>query len=335
MKTIISSRNKLFINLFIFYILLFALFASSCSSDSEIVPNNPPITVTSIVPDYLNKVFTEIISENNIQYGSHPTFHTLDFYEAIGNNEINRPLVLLFPGGAFKSYTQVEELAEMSKDLALRGYASAVVKYSLGDVNKGETNLQGIHDQKSAIRYFRKNSSEFGIDPNNIFIGGLTISGSLSYVTAFFDESDIKNLTQEKIRIGTQYLIDQYGLEGNENLGYSSSVKGALIMNGWTNAGDFIQTGEPALMLIHHEKAHLSNGTHTLGRFTDDQGTILLGAQAIFDTQLNTTGYTEGSNLQYILMNTESNGSSFNPNYEPLIPDNYDAIATFFYNNLD
>ena len=67
--------------------------------------------------------------------------------------------------------------------LRKRGYVTASIQYRLTSIwnltdsmHMLQTVMNGISDAKAAIRYFRKdaatNGNVFGIDPNQIYIGG-------------------------------------------------------------------------------------------------------------------------------------------------------------------
>ena len=79
---------------------------------------------------------------------------------------------------------------------AKRGYVCASINYRLSNPisfflskeEQYETVLEAVSDAKSAIRYFRKFSSDYGVNPNQIFLGGYSAVGVLGLHLAFIDD---------------------------------------------------------------------------------------------------------------------------------------------------
>ena len=108
------------------------------------------------------------------------------------------------------------DVVSLSEDLAQMGYVVASMSYRLG-VNI--TNLleiqdefikavwRGVHDSKAAVRFFRKSAEEgnpYGIDPNRIYLGGVSAGAFIALHHAYVDED---------IEIPTQIDITELGLE--------------------------------------------------------------------------------------------------------------------------
>lgn len=98
---------------------------------------------------------------------------TLDVYYPIDTRS-PRPLLVWIHGGAWKagSKDNVPWIHQLQ-----RGYVVASIEYRFSQ--KAIFPAQ-IHDCLAAIRYLRKNASQFGIDPKKIGVGGSSAGGHLA-----------------------------------------------------------------------------------------------------------------------------------------------------------
>lgn len=207
-------------------------------------------------------VFTDFEKTANVTYGNNITHEgnaldlLLDVYEPAGDSETARPLVIFAHGGFFISGSKDgADVVPLCEDLARMGYVSASINYRLGfpftnlEARMTEAALRGVHDMKAAIRWFRKSVAEegnpYGIDPDHIYIGGVSAGGFIALHLAYLDEEaeipSYIDLANPGLNGGLE------GVSGNE--GYSSGVNaiiniaGAIGEKSWITAGD-----EPALL---------------------------------------------------------------------------------------
>ena len=129
-------------------------------------------------------------------------------------------------------------MVELCEAFAKRGYVTASIQYRLTDatnlldsVQMLQTVVNGISDFKAAIRYFRmdvlQNGNSFGIDPDQIYVGGYSAGAILASNLAFMN--DTAGIPPYLLSI----INGTGGLEGNSgNDGYSSEVKGVVNMAG-------------------------------------------------------------------------------------------------------
>ncbi len=165
----------------------------------------------------------------------------LDFYEPAGDTLKARPLVICIHGGSLISGAR-SDMGSNCIDFAKRGYVSATIDYRLGiESPKGVTTilealLRGVQDTKAAVRYFRKNAAEYGIDTSNIYLEGSSAGSMVADHYAYWDEDEIPpDVDQAK-----------WGnIEGTSgNPGYSSAIKGivnycgGIVDPAWINAGE-------------------------------------------------------------------------------------------------
>lgn len=92
------------------------------------------------------------------------------------------PAMVFFFGGGWKGGDR-SHFINHANYFAKRGLICFLADYRT-ETKHGTTPLEALKDAKSAIRYLRKNASEFGIDPNKIIASGGSAGGHLAAATA-------------------------------------------------------------------------------------------------------------------------------------------------------
>lgn len=100
-----------------------------------------------------------------------------------------RPAVVFFHGGSWTSGTPAQ-FHPFARHLAQRGMVAFSAQYRLLDKDGGDAPDVCIEDAKSALRYVRALSSEFGIDPGRLGAGGGSAGGHLAATTGLIDGLD-------------------------------------------------------------------------------------------------------------------------------------------------
>jgi carboxylesterase type B len=153
--------------------------------------------------------FSESIRTTAIEFGvneSVPPFGAsqgspqslkMDVYEPEGDQITNRPVVVVAFGGSFigGSRGQMESLC---REFARLGYVAVAPDYRVGlffpidELNTTLAVLRGAHDMKGCVRYLRKTVAEdgnpYGIDPNMIFVGGVSAGAISAIHAAYLDD---------------------------------------------------------------------------------------------------------------------------------------------------
>lgn len=108
------------------------------------------------------------------------------------------PAILIIHGGGWVSGNFLEyEIKETMKTAAARGYVAVTTSYRLA--LKSEPNYwpAAIQDVKCAIRWMRANANEYGIDPNQIAVLGISSGGHLAHLAATTQVNDAPPLFPE------------------------------------------------------------------------------------------------------------------------------------------
>ncbi len=215
---------------------------------------------------YRADVFENFTATTELKYGEGTTFGGnfqelfLDVYEPEGDTETLRPLIILAFGGSFITGERAD-MAFLCEAYAKRGYVAVTIDYRLYDgplfpVPSGEDMtdvvVKSISDMKAAIRYMREDAATtnlYRIDPDNVFVGGISAGSITAGHTAVIDSTD--TFTDELLAI----LEANGGWEGNtsDNFEYSSDVQGYINFSGGLNDASWIDPTDPPFMSIHDD----------------------------------------------------------------------------------
>ena len=196
---------------------------------------------------YRADVFENFTETTGLKYGEGTTFGGnfqglfLDVYEPEGDTETLRPVIILAFGGSFIGGAR-EDMAFLCEAYAKRGYVAVTIDYRLYDgalfplpsaEDMTDVVIKSISDMKAAIRYMREDAATtnlYKIDPDNIFVGGISAGSITAAHTAVIDSTD--TFTDELMTI----LEANGGWEGNtsDNFEYSSDVQGYILKQTYT-----------------------------------------------------------------------------------------------------
>jgi len=201
----------------------------------------------------------EIFNEVSVSTVTYSDVHNLqmDIYQAVGDTETQRPLLIIAHGGSFITGIRTNpSMIALGNAFAKRGYVVASISYRLMsflDLLSSEAALNGVaralSDGRAAVRYFRKTvdleSNPYGIDEKQIYFGGNSAGGVIAAHAAFMQENDI---TDPALLAALSILGGIEGDSGND--GYSSDVRGAISLAGALADVNFITIDENDKLLI-------------------------------------------------------------------------------------
>ncbi len=216
-------------------------------------------------------------SSTNIlcQHGNLPpynSFQTLlaDVYEPCNDTDTERPLLIAIHGGAFAAGNKAD-LAPFCTEMAKRGYVVASISYRLAltqnvlcwnaevdEIKFTRAFYRAMQDAKAAVRYFRANAAQYGIDPDNIFVAGHSAGAFTALGVGYLaDESERPSAADQRnycgFWFGQPICADLGDIEGEGgNPGVSSAIKGVIPMAGALPNLNYLNgPGDPPLLLVH------------------------------------------------------------------------------------
>ena len=236
-------------------LLLFCFFSTLSFAQSELDCNGVR---------YIDDVFVDI-KKTTVTYGENTTATganqvlEMDIYEPEGDDAVMRPAIILAFGGSF-IFGQRNDMKTYCEAFARKGYVAATIDYRLYPLILGlpdslemtDEVVKAVSDMKASVRHLRLDaatSNTFKIDPNNIFVGGLSAGAITALHTAYMDINDDF----------PQYVLDAIdangGIDGDtgsdDNKSYSSKVSGVLNLSGGLQNAELIDAGEVPLASIH------------------------------------------------------------------------------------
>jgi acetyl esterase len=101
-----------------------------------------------------------------------------------------RPGIVFFFGGGWENGT-IKAFEPQAQYLASRGMVTARADYRVKSRHK-VTPKECVEDARNALRWFRKNAGELGVDPDRIVASGGSAGGHLAACTTLMSASDAK-----------------------------------------------------------------------------------------------------------------------------------------------
>ena len=216
---------------------------------------------------YSTEVFNTVSVTSDIQYGSNIAWTGgstedlfLDVYTPDGDTETSRPLIILVHGGSFVGGNKANpDVTTLANDFAKMGYVTSCIAYRLGmntlppdSASATKAVIRSYHDGKAAVRFFRKdvaeNGNTYGIDPNKIFIIGVSAGGFTAVHMAYLDE-----VAEMPSYIDYTEPGLEGGLEGlSGNAGYSSDVTAVVNLCGALRDTAWMKPGDKPILSMHH-----------------------------------------------------------------------------------
>lgn len=203
----------------------------------------------------------------------------MDVYEPVDDTAKHRAAVIVCHGGAFIAGSKddfTQKSVAYTDSLAARGYVTASLEYRQG-VKMVETQYDGGYDEAidsvdfartvykaaqdihAAVRYFRKNADEYGIDTNKIYILGNSAGGMLALENIYAKSKDdmpdyiargamLLPKNDDATEFDTIPLgdFDEYG-----ETGVGGRANGAVSLWGSVHNPDIVKNSDVPVFLAH------------------------------------------------------------------------------------
>lgn len=245
---------------------------------------------------YLTEVFSDVEVTSNVPYGENYTVLTgtpqmqplvLDFYEPIGDDLEERPLIIVVPTGSFlpRYFNQLptgdktdSATVEICTRFAKKGYVVAAIDHRKGwnpaageEEDRKQSIIRAVYramqDTKTAVRYFKKeadiNGNPHGVDVDRIALGGQGSGGYVVLAYATLQEVEEIQLLKfyhtedEAFMVDPAILGDFEGLGGLPSLnndnhpGYSTEIKTVFNIGGALGDESWQDEGEVPTISLH------------------------------------------------------------------------------------
>lgn len=209
------------------------------------------------------EVTTEKYGENMNFNGSELQELMVDIYQPVGDEAEMRPLVIWAFGGSFIGGERAN-MASYAEANAKKGFVGACIDYRILDpavtgipdsIVGLDIAVKAMGDMKAAIRFFRQDAAttnKYKIDPDKIFIGGLSAGGIVALTAGIASEDDIVwDHVKEAIELNGGFE----GTSGDaENLTYSSEVNGIINLSGAMYNIDWLDATDPPIVAMHGDE---------------------------------------------------------------------------------
>lgn len=216
---------------------------------------------------YIEPIFDNLIETFDVKYGENisvtgqPVELFVDIFEPDEADVNSRPLVLLLHGGAFVTGDK-SSMHDICRDFASRGYVAATMSYRLFDgpivplpdsLALIEVVVQSVEDAFGAMRYFINDAQTedlYGINPDMIFIGGVSAGGITSIHTAYMDDND------DVPDFMSQHIDPDLGLPGasNEFTDITPVVQGVLNYSGAIYNVSWMDENDEPIFSVHDDQ---------------------------------------------------------------------------------
>ncbi|MCV9933136.1 alpha/beta hydrolase [Flavobacterium sp. LS1R47] len=175
---------------------------------------------TTAIPNAINNAsYTEkeVIKDGIVTSISQVTIPTLSIFLP-HETKSNGTSVLIFPGGGYSHLSIEKEGMKVAKWLNTLGITAFVLKYRLpSDLIMEDKTIGPLQDAQEAIRFIRKNASQWNLDSNKIGVMGFSAGGHLASALATH-YNDIAYKTDYSISARPSFSILIYPVIGMTNI---------------------------------------------------------------------------------------------------------------------
>lgn len=281
---------------------------------------------------YRDIIFEEVDTTKAVLYGAGEIYPTetsqelyYDVYTPVDDQLAERPVMIFAYGGSFIDGAR-EDMSWICHNMAQRGYVSVSIDYRLyggplfpppSATQMKNVVMRAVSDMKGAIRHLKQNAANdnsYGIDPDKIFIGGISAGAILACHTSAIDSTDTFPEDLQMI------LAEHGGFEGNSNdiTDFDSNIFGVINYSGGLNEAIWLDEKHPPIFSVHDENdpvVPFGDGSATIFGFPiiEMQGSKILHERAeefnitnelmVFENSLSHVGYFLSENTTETVLN--------------------------------
>ena len=164
-----------------------------------------------------------------------------DLYQPAKASDHLRPLLIFAHGGAFVTGSRKDEaVTHLCQELAERGHVCASIDYRLMSfpyLSFVQAGYLALQDTRAAIRYFRHHANLFEIDPDRIYIGGISAGGITAVHAGFYDadEDMLKRSVELEEAFGCLDCVGDFQNVSSAPAGVISIVGGSPMLDIFDN----------------------------------------------------------------------------------------------------
>lgn len=215
---------------------------------------------------YRTQVFDEVQVTTALKFGEGTTINGvdqelfLDIYEPVGDDAEMRPVIILAFGGSYIGGNR-GDMDWICERYAKRGFVAVAIDYRLYDLpllpfpteeEMIDVVTKSVSDMKASIRYMREDAATenlFKIDPDFVYVGGISAGAITAAHTAVMDSTDV--YTDQILG----YIDANGGFTGNssDNHQYSTEVQGFVNLSGGLHDAGWMDAEDPPFVSVHDD----------------------------------------------------------------------------------
>jgi acetyl esterase/lipase len=210
---------------------------------------------------YKESIFSSQLTAD-VQYATAPQWVwpywnvdlSMDIFTPAGDANPKRPLIIFAHAGGFINGSKdVDNMHAICDTFARKGFVTATIDYRKGFDPLSQTSAEravyrAVQDGKAAVRFFKEYADLYDIDTNEIFFGGMSAGGFISYHVGYLDEESERPAST--YGGGTVNDLECLDCAGN-SFTHTSEVKAVLNYWGATIDTTFMQAGDVPIFLMH------------------------------------------------------------------------------------
>jgi acetyl esterase/lipase len=225
-----------------------------------------PLAILSQNYRYVQTVFPGSVMTQGIVYGSAPFLNypyineaattvqdlVMDVYQPQDDTLSMRPAIIFAHSGGFVTGSRtVDDMVAFCDTFARKGYVTATIDYRQGleildnpDLHYQRGAYRGIQDGRTAVRFLRANASQYGIDPERVYLTGSSAGAFIALNSVYLDADELPAYVGpvSYTAFFQNYTGPDLGdPDIGENLGFNGTPDG--IMGLWGGVDDTLKIG--------------------------------------------------------------------------------------------